>query len=244
MFHKIKILTVSLLVLIFAPVGMAYAQYTSPSYKVEETFFGAGGELELISPSYQAKVAAGELGIDNSASTNFQTYSGFNTTDKPVLEVFVTGGTYNLGVLSTTGVSAVSTVFTVRSYLSSGYTVRMGGGAPKNNTYTLANLTSPTASSPGTEQFGINLAANNLSGPGAFGAVPAQIPDASFGFGTASSGYNTTNLFKYVEDDTIASSNKSSGVTQYTLSAIANISKTTPGGTYGTSLFVNVLPSF
>jgi hypothetical protein len=234
------------LVLVCAPIGMASAQYVSPSYKVDETFFGAGGELSDISPNYQARVAAGELGIDHTSSANYQTYSGFNTTSEPVLEVAVTGGTFDFGVLSTAQVSAITTTFTVRNYLSSGYTVQIGGTAPKNNgsTYTMSNLTSATASSPGTEQFGVNLAANNLTGPGAFGSAPVQIPDTTFGFGVADSNYNTTNLFKYVENDTVAHSNSSSGVTQYTLSSIANISKTTPGGSYGTSLFVNVVPTF
>lgn len=246
MLRKTQTFLVVFLMLFLAPTGLATAQYTSPNYKAEETFFGIGGELETISPNYQAKVALGELGIDHAEATNFQTYSGFNTTDRPILEVAVTGGTYDLGILNTTTASAITTVFTVRNYLSSGYSVRIGGGPPKNNgtSYTLNNLTSPTTSSPGSEQFGINLAANNLTGPGAFGAVPSQIPDVTFGFGAAASDYATSNQFKYVENDTIAGSNKSSGTTQYTLSAIANISGTTPAGNYGTSLFINVIPTF
>ncbi len=235
-----------LAVAVFLPAGEAYAQYTSPSYKVNEAFFGVGGELSDASANYQAKIALGELGIDHSSSANFQVYSGFNTTDRPLLEVAVTGGTFDFGQLSSTTVSAITTVFTVRNYLSSGYTVRLGGTPPKNSgtSYTLSNMSSSSASAPGTEQFGVNLAANTLTGPGTFGAVPAQVPDSTFGFGVANAGYNTTNLFKYVENDPFASSPKSSGTTQYTMSAIANISKTTPGGSYGTSLFVNVLPTF
>jgi hypothetical protein len=105
----------------------------------------------------------------------------------------------------------------------------------------------PTVSSVGTEQFGINLSANNLpgpSGPGVFGANPTQIPDSTFGFGTAVSDYAISNDFVYISNDTIARSTKSSGVTQYTLSAIANISNVTPGGSYGTSLFINAIPTF
>jgi hypothetical protein len=75
---------------------MASAQYTSPSYKVEQTFFGAGGELDASSASYQAKIAAGELGVDHAVSSNYQTYAGFNTTDRILLEVYVTGGVFDL----------------------------------------------------------------------------------------------------------------------------------------------------
>jgi hypothetical protein len=244
MLRQIGFLLVTLLSGFLMPFSMVYAQYTSPSYKVDETFFGAGGELELNSAHYQAKVAAGELGVDHATSSNYQTYAGFNTTAKPLLEVYVTGGTFDLGLLSTTQVKAITAVFTVRSYLSSGYTVGLGGTSPKNSGYALTNLTSASSSSPGTEQFGVNLAANTLTGPGSFGAVPSQVPDSTFGFGVANAAYNTTNLFKYVENDTIAHSNSSSGVTQYTLSAIANIAGSTPGGSYGTSLFVNVVPTF
>lgn len=156
------------------------------------------------------------------------------------------GGTFDFGVLDASVVSALTTTYTIRNYLASGYVVTLVGTTPKNNSggYSLAGISTPLASSPGTEQFGINLAANSLSGPGSFGAVPAQIPDSSFSFGAATADYDTTNEFKYVEGDTIAQSTKSSGTTQYTLSMIANISNTTPGGAYGTSLFVIATPTF
>jgi hypothetical protein len=247
MSREIHRIAIAVLLMVFMPVGMVNAQYTSPSYKVEETFFGAGGELELTSPSYQAKVAAGELGLvqnGKSSSTNYQTYAGFNTTDRPTLELFVTGGAFDFGVLSTSQVKAITASFTVKSYLSSGYIVQIGGTAPKNNGYAMTNMAAAAASSPGTEQFGINFTSNSLTGPGAFGADPVQDPDASFSFGVAESGYTTTNQFKYVENQQVAHSNSASGLTQYTMSAIANISGSTPGGSYGTSLFVNAIPTF
>lgn len=187
-----------------------------------------------------------EMATFYNAGSGYQAYSGFNTTDRPVLEVAVTGGSFDMGTLTTSQARAISTSFTVRSYLASGYTIEVGGTPLKNNgsNYTLANLTSPTASNPGTEQFGINLAANNLPSIGAFGAAPAQVPDTTFGFGVANSNYSTTNLFKYIENDPIAHSDSSSGITEYTMSVIANISTTTPGGSYGTSLFVNAIPTF
>lgn len=234
----------SLLFLLLA--GVAAAQYVSPNYKINETFFGAGGELSEQSATYQAKVAAGELGIDRTASTNYQAYAGFNTTDKPVLEVFVTGGTYDLGYLDNTKPSAITASFTVRSYLSNGYTVRLGGTPPRNveGGQILTALITPTAPSTGAEQFGVNLTTNNISPIGPFGADPTQVPDSTFSFGAATADYATSNLFKYVENDIIAQSPSSSGVTQFTLSAIANISKQTIAGYYTTDLFVNVVPTF
>jgi hypothetical protein len=93
------------------------------------------------------------------------------------------------------------------------------------------NLTSPTASVAGSEQFGINLVHN--TSPASFGANPVQVPSSAFSFGAAAPGYNTPNQYKYVPGDTIAYSNSSSGETDYTISYIYNISVITPGGTYG-----------
>jgi hypothetical protein len=94
----------------------------------------------------------------------------------------------------------------------------------------MLGLTTPTISSVGTEQFGINLVANTA--PTTFGANPSQAPDASFSFGQAAAGYDTPNYFKYVTGDTIAYSNKSSGETDYTISYLFNVSNATPGGQY------------
>jgi hypothetical protein len=105
-------------------------------------------------------------------------------------------------------------------------------------------MSSSGSSSPGTEQFGINLAANNLSGVGPFGAAPSQVPDSTFGFGHAVSPYDTANLFKFAEGDTVARSDKSTGETLFTVSFIANISRVTPGGSYGGTMFVRVIPTY
>lgn len=258
MIRRVKYVVGIVLILLVAPTGMAFAQYTSPHFEVNETFFGAGGDLQQSSAHYQAKVAAGELGIDHAVSTNYQTYSGFNTTDKILLEVAVTGGVFDLGTLSTTQTKAITTTFTVRDYLSSGYVVQIGGNPPTNGNHSLCPMGWDIVNCPethyilGKEQFGINLAANNIAmpdGPGAFGGNPVQVPDSTFGFGYAVGDYAISNNFLFIPiqnhpSEVIAQSTRSSGVTQYTMSAIANISKTTPGGFYGTSLFVNAIPTF
>lgn len=224
----------------------AYAQYTSPNYRVEETLFGAGGELENSSTNYRARTTAGELGVGNTASANFQAFAGFNTTDEPMLEVVVNGGTFDLGYLDTDTVKATTATFAIRNYLAHGYLVSLGGTPPKNTSggYTLAAMTTAGSSSPGTDQFGVNLADNNIAPVGPFGADPEQLPDTSFGFGTPTADYATSNLFKYVEYETIAQSTRSSGVTLYTLSMMANASKNATAGYYTTDLLVIVMPTF
>ncbi len=233
-----------LLLVLFFPFSIVAAQYNSTNYKVNETFFGTGGDLDNSSAHYTAKTTTGELAVGNISSPNFQAFAGFNTTNRIVLELNVVGGVFDLGVLDITQAHAASTTFTVRNYLSNGYTVQVVGATPTNSGHALANMGSAGPSSPGTEQFGINLASNNLSGVGPFGAVPAQLPDSTFGFGVADSPYNVSNSFKYVDGDTIAHSTKSTGITQYTLSMMANVSRRTAGGAYATSLYVRVVPTF
>lgn len=241
--EKLALLGVStaiLLVIVAAPV---FAQSSSANYKVEETFFGSGGELDASSANYQAKQSAGETAVGNAASANYQFYGGFNTTDKPLLEFAVNGGVYDLGILDATVPGTAVASFTVRNYLSSGYTVLLRGAAPSTSggLHTLTPMTSLAGSTPGTEQFGVNLAANTNP---AIGTAATQSPDSSFGSGAATTDYGTPNQFKFVDGDTIAFSNTSSGQTNYWLSIIANISRDTAAGQYGGSLNIQVVPTF
>ncbi len=243
--QKIKTgIKIVLLCLLFSGVAAADPPYTSPNYQVNETFFGTGGDLNNQSAHYQARTAVGELAVGNISSPHFQAYAGFNTSDAILLELNVTGGEFDLGVLDQSQPKVQSTTFSIRDYLSTGYTVQVMGRPPSNSGHELTAIASATASTPGTEQFGVNLAANNISPIGPFGADPAQEPDTTFGFGYAVSPYDTGNLFKFQEGDTVARSDISTGTTVFTLSVLANVSRVTPGGSYGTSLFVRVIPTF
>jgi hypothetical protein len=241
---KIKSLIACALLTVFLLGGTSFAQYISPNYEVDETFFGSGGNLDNASANYKARTAAGELAVGNISSPNYQAYAGFNTTDVILLEVNVNGGIFDLGTLDQSQVKTQTATFSIRNFLSNGYTVEIVGRSPSNSGHELAPMTTAASSSPGTEQFGVNLVANNLPGVGPFGAAPSQLPDSTFGFGTAISPYNTSNSFKYLDGDTVARSDKSTGATLYTLSMIANIDRLTPGGAYGGSLFVRVVPTF
>lgn len=245
----------SVLILLFCGIcftAPAYAQQSSSSsYQVNEVFFGSGGELEACSGSqYCAKQSAGELTVGNTKGTAYQAQAGFNTDRTPWVEIAVQTPTVNVGVLSTSHPNVGTAEFFVKAYLSSGYVVQTAGAAPTYASHTFASPSSPVASSPGTEQFGINLVANTgitgaVDGSGAsmpnFGTNPVQHTDAGFpsdpfGFGAAynsgSQVYNTANQFKYTDGDIIASSLSSSGYTYYTISYLFNMSPVTPGGTY------------
>lgn len=224
------------LVLGSATAMVSAQQSVSPGYQVDEVFFGTGGELEACSAdgngdsiSYCSKQSAGETAVGNTVSPGYQADAGFNTNREEYIELNVNASSTDLGVLSVGSAATTTGSFSVKSYLSSGYVVANASDPPKSGSTFLTNLLTPTASAPGTEQFGINLKDN--SSPDV-GAEVVQVPDNTFSFGAAASGYNTINQFKYVKGDIIAQSTRSSGQTNYTVSYLYNIKNTTPAGRY------------
>lgn len=232
---KWRFLLVALMLLILpAPV---FAQTSSSTnYRVDQTFFGSGGELNACSGSYCSKQSAGELTIGNVCSTSYCAQAGFNTTDDPFIEFVVTSNNIDLGYLDTTTVKTATGTFNVRAWNSGGYVVRTVSDPPTNaqGGHQLAPLTSGGSSTPGTEQFGINVVKNtNFCGAGCdLGADPSQVPSSSFSFGAAVSGYDTSGTFKYNKNDAIAQSTKSTSITAYTVSYIFNIDTSTASGQY------------
>jgi len=210
--------------------AFAAPTYVSPSYGVDEVFFGSGGVNDANSANYNARASLGDTGVGNSASANFQAYGGFTTTEEPFLEFVVNAQSVDLGVQSTGIATTGTATFTIRAWLADGYSITTTSDGPINDTYAITTLNTPTASSPGTEQFGINLRAN--TSPATVGANPVQLPDASFSYGQVGADYNTPNQYKYVKGDEIAFSNQSSSITQYTITYMMNVRGSTPAGTY------------
>lgn len=230
-----KTLLVSLGLSLIASHVIIAQQTQSTNYGINEYFIGPGGDLDLNSASYNARATLGDLGIGNSGSTNYQIYGGFTTTDVPYLEFTVNATTIDMGTLTATSTGTGTATFSVRTYLAEGYVVSVGGTLPTlaNSSATIDAIAAQTASTQGTEQFGFNLAAN--TSPSVFGAVPVQVPDATFSFGAATDEYNDDGLFKYDATDSIASSASSSGQTDYTVSYILNVSEITDAGIYTAS---------
>jgi hypothetical protein len=230
-----KSIVLSLLISLGLPAIVFSAQSSSATYQVNEVFFGTGGELHSCSGTYCAKQAAGETGVGNTKSATYQANAGFNTNREEFIEMLVNTTSINLGTLNPGTTSTATATFSVKTYLASGYVVQTASPGPTNGGYTMSSPSSPTTNNTAAEQFGINLVANNSCGnglPASLGASPVQVPSSTFSFGAAASGYNTTCQFKYVNGDTVASSSKSSGETDYTISYIFNITAVTPGGTY------------
>lgn len=184
--------------------------------------------MQSGSTNFKSDSAIGDTAVGESASTNFQTQSGYVTTSDPALSISVPSTSIGFGALSTTVASTASSTFTVSNYTSYGYIVKVIGSTPNMGSHNLAAMGSVGPSQNGVEQFGINLVSN--TSPATFGANPVNTFSNSFG--AAASGYNTTGNYKYVSGDTIAQATKTSAQTTYTLSYLVNAATTTPGGAY------------
>lgn len=227
----LKFVALLCLLIVAGSGGVALAaQSQSSHYQVNEVYFGSGGALNLCSSNYCAKESAGALGVGRTASPSYQAHAGFNTDRQPFIQFIVSSSNIDIGTLTPGTTKTATATFSVKTYLASGYSVTTQATPPANNGYVMQALATPTASSAGQEQFGINLVAN--TSPTAFGSGPVQVPSSSFGFGQVASGYDQTNKYKYADGDVIAYSSKSSGETDYTISYIFNVSNVTPGGTY------------
>lgn len=234
-FFKMKSLSAGLILLVSLTItpAVAFAQYSSTNYQTNEVFFGLGGDLDASSTNYQLQSALGLLGVGDVSSTNYRSFGGFLTPNEPFLELAIDSSSVSLGNLETTTTKTGTATFHVRAYTDSGYTVQTISQPPQipATSETLEPLSSASASVIGTEQFGMNLVAN--TSPASFGANPSPQPDSSFATGQAASGYDTTNLYKYVVGDTIASTGNSGwGATIFTMAYIANISSITEAGEY------------
>lgn len=223
--------------LIFFLSGAAVAQYSSNNYQSSEVFFGSGGDNNQSSANYNAGVSAGALGVGRYGSTNYQAFSGFLTPGLPFLELGIDTSNVDMGNLDPSVTVTGAANFHVRTYLNSGYTVQTLSQPPTytsgSTTRTLAPMTVQDSPSVGIEQFGINLVSNTV--PVSFGNNPSPQPDGTYATGVAAPGYSTTNQFKYVVGDTIARTPVGSsgwGLTNFTISYIANSSLLTPGGKY------------
>lgn len=215
----------------------------SDNYQVVESEFGSGSGLESCSGSgnYCARTAIGSLTIGDSSAGSKRVEFGPITEDEPALEVIVEQNESDLGELTTETTAKTSVLVKVRNYLSNGYVMQMTGDAPKISNHTLTTPLTPTASTQGTEQFGINAVANTTP---TVGANAVQVPSGDFSFGVVDSEYSTANLFKYESGDTVARSPSESGQTNYTISMIVNVSNTTPAGRYAGDFSIVVIPVY
>jgi hypothetical protein len=209
------------------------AAQSSANYKINEDFVGAGSG-DSSSANFKVTDTVGAVGIGEAAKTAYRAFSGVPTPDEPRLAFSVDTTSINYGTLNPGLTRTGVAYFSVLNYTTYGYAVTIKGPSLTNSySHAITPMATAASSAIGTEQFGINLVANTA--PATLGADPVQVPDSTFSFGQALSGYNTANVYKYVNGASIVSAAKNSGQTTYTISSIVNISSTTPGGTYSSA---------
>lgn len=249
-----------LLFCVFAVVLSPYyvsAQSSSTNYRLEEAYFGTGGELDASSLNYRSQQSIGALGVGMTSSTNYDSQFGFLTQNEEFLEMSVSGADVNFGTLDPNTTSygasqggACNCSFYVRTYISSAYSVVTASQPPtsEGNAVLDAKATQGAPSGDASvEEFGINLRANTV--PGNMGADLVNSPDSTFADGQITSDYNTPNQYKYGVGDVVAQSpatsgNPAIGQTNYTISYIAKSSNISAAGTYIMNHVLVVVPVY
>lgn len=239
-----RLVFISIFVLILSPATTEVMAQTrqSPNYQLDEVFIGPGGTTESGSNNYDLRGTLGDIGAGESSSPGYNLLAGYTTDAAPTLIFRVNSVVIDLGILSAGETKTGTATFSVGSYNADGYVVQTVSPPPTYEGRSLNPITSASSSQTGTEQFGMNLVAN--TDPANIGANPVQIPDSSFSFGYVATGYDTPNQYQYNEGDVLARSDSSSGVTDFTLSYIANISNTTPSGEYQMRHFMVATSTF
>lgn len=137
-------------------------------------------------------------------------------------------GTYlNLGTLTHTRAAVGTSRFAASTNANFGYVVQVFGSTMTSGNNVLPALTLPSASVPGTRQFGMNLRANT---------APAIGEEYTGVYGIISPDYNIPNRFVFRNGDTLAHSPHISLFEVYTVTYMVNIQEFQPAGVYNTLL--------
>lgn len=236
----------SVLVVIFGLniLPTVFAQSSSTNYKVEEVYFGIGGELDASSTNYRAQQSLGSLTAGETSSAAYDAYAGFLSQNAPFLEAAVMDADVNFGTLDPNSYSSgaaqggsCNCTFYVRSYITSEYVVITASQPPTSENGDSLDAKAATgvpSTDPAVEEFGINVVDN--ASPD-IGGNPVNQPDDTFADGEAATDYDVADQFKYDVGDIIARSAATLGTpaighTDYTISYIAKPSNITPAGFY------------
>jgi hypothetical protein len=136
--------------------------------------------------------------------------------------------TVALNTPTTSSTGTGTSAMTVSTNAVNGYSVGYSGTTLTSGANTINAMSSPTASTVNSKQFGLNLMNNTTP------AVGTNV--TGVGSGTPATGYNTTNLFKFNSGDTIASAALPTNDNVYTASYIVNMNGATAAGSYSTLL--------
>ena len=135
----------------------------------------------------------------------------------------------DMGQLDSDSTLTAKSQMAVGTNASGGFAVTAVGIPFSAGTNVIPSPAVPTKSEQGTNQFGINLVANDLPNVG-------DDPEGEFANAVASTDYSQTNKYKYVSGDVVAYSPNVSLMKKFTVSYILNSSPSLHAGVYSTTL--------
>lgn len=135
----------------------------------------------------------------------------------------------DMGVLEPESTLVARSQMAVGTNATAGFAITANGGSLAAGTNVINSLENPTASIPGTNQFGINLVANSEPAIG-------NDPEGDWANALPSPDYGEANKYKYVSGDVVASSPNVSLMKKFTVSYIVNASPQLRAGVYSTTI--------
>lgn len=142
----------------------------------------------------------------------------------------------DMGELRSNQTSRASSQFVAATNAEFGYSVILSGTTLTSGNNTITALANQTAAATGTSQFGINLRSNSNPAIGADVVGP--------GTASATSSYNTANLFKFQNGDSVVSVPNSNDNRKFTVSYMVNTSPGQASGIYATTISYICLANF
>jgi len=142
-----------------------------------------------------------------------------------------TNDTYysDMGKLSSDSTLTAQSQMAVGTNASRGFAITANGSPLAAGTSVITPPATPTESTPGTNQFGINLVENNSPAIG-------HNPEGTWTNAVVSPGYDEANHYKYVPGDVVAYSPNVSLMKKFTVSYVVNSSENLHPGVYTTTI--------
>ncbi len=139
------------------------------------------------------------------------------------------GNNSDLGTLDPGQTLKAQSQMAVGTNASQGFAITANGTTMESGTNTIAPISTPSPSVPGTNQFGINLVANT-------DPLVGKNPDGDSTNAVVTNNYSQPNKYQYKDGDVVAGSPNVSLVRRFTMSYIVNVSPSLPAGVYTTTL--------
>jgi hypothetical protein len=135
----------------------------------------------------------------------------------------------NMGTLSADETLTAQSQMAVGTNASAGFAITVNGTSMAAGTTVINSPKAPTESKPGTDQFGINLVANDAP-------LVGKDPEGEWANAQPTADYGQINKYKYAQGDVIASSPNVSLMKKFTVSYIVNSNPNLRAGVYTTTI--------